>query len=123
MRRFKYFLIGFAVLFLLGCGSKEREPIIKTGTMNQPVNLEVQAEDARAESMIEWSFVELPANVSLSQYDFQPLNTSPQVSFIPPDSGTYRVSYSVQDQNGKVIAIQPFVVQVSTKQKKVGQIG
>lgn len=118
MRRYNYFLIGAVLLLLIGCGSKEREPIVKTGTANQPVNLEVQAEDAQAESTVEWSFDELPENISLSQYDFQPINTSPQVSFIPPDSGAYRISYSVTDQSGEVVAVQPFVVQVAPKERK-----
>ena len=116
MRVQNFILMSLIVLFIIGCGKGDREAIVSTGTVNQPVNLEVQAEDNQPGSMVEWTFLELPENVSLSQYDLQPSNTSPQISFIPPDSGTYQISYTIQNASGDEIATQPFIVQVSRRQ-------
>ncbi|MCF7805663.1 MAG: SPOR domain-containing protein [Candidatus Marinimicrobia bacterium] len=118
MRKRQLILIGLISLLLIGCGADDRTPIEQSGTANQPVNLEIQADDMQADYMVEWSFTETPSTVSLSQYDFQPINTSPQVSFIPPDTGMYRLQYAVTDQSGEEIAVQPFVVNVSGRQQQ-----
>lgn len=113
MQKHKGFLLGFLIFSLLSCGPEKREAVLKTGITNDPVHLEVRSDDITANEMVEWSFTKLPPQVILTKYDFQPVHSSPQVSFVPPDTGTYHLNYTILHESGKEQVIQPFIVRVT----------
>lgn len=114
MRKLGYILYGVFGLALVSCGPKTQETILKTGVVNQPVQLEVTPDNRQADYMLEWTFTKLPPRVVLTKYDFQPVQTSPEVSFVPPDTGTYRLEYILRNQRGVEKVVQPFTVRVGT---------
>ncbi len=113
MQKHKGFLLGFFIFSLISCGPEKREAVLKTGVTNHPVQLEVRSGDITANEMVEWSFTKLPPRVILTKYDFQPVHSSPQVSFVPPDTGTYHLNYTVLHENGREQLIQPYMVRVT----------
>lgn len=113
MRTAKVLYISLALLLLAGCGKKERETITKSTEVDQSVSLAVQSDDLREGNIIEWSFTQTPANVNLTQKDFEPVYTSPQVSFTPPDSGEYMITYVIRNDEGEPVITQPFRVQAT----------
>ncbi len=113
MRKFFYFsFVLVPLLILIACGGKKRETITKTGTVGTRVNLSVLQNDLKGNNEIEWNFIETPGKTRLSKYDFNPMFNRPQVSFVPPDSGVYKVVYNLQDQSGKVVGTQHFTITV-----------
>ncbi len=113
MRRANFLLVGLVVLLMAGCGSKEREAISRSGKANHAINLSVQSDDLKEGNAIEWSFTQTPPEASLSQEDFTPVHTSPQVSFTPPVAGEYRISYVIRDNSGAIQVTQPITVNVA----------
>jgi len=114
MRKLGYILCGVFGLAVVSCGPKTQDTILKTGAVNQPVRLAVAPDNRQADYMIEWTFTKLPPRVVLTKYDFQPVQTSPEVTFVPPDTGTYRLEYTLRNQRGVEKVVQPFTVRVGT---------
>ncbi|HKJ68771.1 MAG TPA: SPOR domain-containing protein [bacterium] len=113
MQKCRALLLCFLIVFFVSCGPEKREAVLKTGVTDQPVQLEVRSEDITDNEMVEWSFARLPPRVILTKYDFQPVHSSPQVSFVPPDTGTYQLNYTILHENGQEQLIQPFIVRVT----------
>ncbi len=116
------FTIASLVMFVVvACGPNKRQPIEKTGIPGQPVQLEVQEGNLPETAMVEWTFTKLPPRVVLTKYDFQPTHTSSQVAYTPPDTGTYRLTYTIRNERGRELTVQPFEVKITQRSSGTAQ--
>jgi len=113
MKKLDILILGVLLLSVMSCGPEEQEVLSRTAAVDQPVQLEVQSELLAEDDMVEWNFTELPSQVSDVSVEFRPSRSSPQVSFIPPDSGTYRLNYTVMNASGRALYVQPYVIRAN----------
>ena len=109
-RSTKIILLSF--LILSTCGARTEDPTQRSGTAGQPVYLSVQPNHLQVNQMVEWHFTQVPEGIILTQYDFDPSPRSQQVVFTPPDTGVYKITYTIKEMSGNPVLRKPFTLNV-----------
>ncbi|MBD3275536.1 MAG: hypothetical protein GF372_09510 [Candidatus Marinimicrobia bacterium] len=102
-------------LILTSCGVRTADTTHRSGTAGQPVYFSVQADHLQVNQMVEWHFTNLPEGVILTQYDFDPSPRSQQVVFTPPDTGVYKITYTIKEMSGNPVLRKPFTLDVDRR--------
>lgn len=79
------------------------------------MHLSVQPDHLQVNQMVEWDFTQIPEGVILTQYDFDPSPQSQQVVFTPPDTGVYKITYTIKEMSGNPVLRKPFTLDVDRR--------